>query len=370
MNKQTRLVMSFLFIVVIILAAAITHFYLSVPDNTDTKNSQTEIVQRFAADGSGDYIFTDSSGKYGAADAENRVMIAPEWDELRFAPGGRCIAGRKISGTLLYGCVDNDGNTVVPLIYTQIEKLSPGNKTFFTAQSADGGLVLYDQSFRPCFRRTWSSCTVNGGDIVLADGGGKYTFTTGKEGLIFNGATFSGKAGGCPYTVDVTSKVMLSKLTVSMIEDMTAITEKYIEYAFSGDDELLAGITKGSRAGFTALFPDDHRLLSKRLVGISDVHIYSVKGKDDTPCFETSFKAETEITYTDENGERRTLRDKYKAAVGFSGSSENDLKALSGGFEKDAPDYPEPEEKTEAPQDQTPAAHTTAGNGRTENRNV
>ncbi len=360
MNKQTRLVVSFLFIVVIILAAAITHFYLSVPDNTDKKSNQTEIAHRYSSDGDGNYIFSDNYGRYGAADSDDRVLIAPEWDELRFASRSRCIAARKMNGTLLYGCVDFEGNTVVPLIYTKIEKLSPGSRTYYTAWSTDGRLVLYDQSFKPCFRRTWSSCTAGDGVIVLEDGGGTYTFTAGSGGLLFDGAAYSGEACGCPYSLDVTSKVMLAKLTVPMIEDMSEITEKYIEYAFSGDDELLSGITSGSRAGFTTLFPDDHRLLSKKLIGISDVHIYSVKGRDDTPCFETSFRADTEITYTDENGERKTLRGKYKAAVGFSGSSENDLRALSGRFEQDAPDYPEPEDKTEAPPGHEPAARNTA----------
>ena len=192
---------------------------------------------------------------------------------------------------------------------------------------------------------------MSGTDLLIKDGGGTYTFTHSSDGLLFKRAAYSGMAMGASYSVEINSRVMLSKLTVPMIEDMTDMTEKYIEYAYSDDDEILSSITKGSRAKFSPLFPDDHRLLSKWLFGISDVHIYSVRSKDDVPCYEVTFRAITEITYTDENGERKALRDKYKAAVGFSGSSESDLKAIYGSFEKDAPDYPEPEKKDEKPAD-------------------
>lgn len=361
MNKQTRLVVSFLFIVVIILAAAITHFYLSVPEGTAKKSSQTEIAHKYGYDGDGNYIFTDSTGKYGVADPENRIMIAPEWADLRFAAAGKCIATRDMGSGRLSGCVDYDGNTVVPLIYSRIERLNAGDGVYFAAESeSDGRYVLYDSSFEPCFRRTWSSCTEQSGSLILADGGGTYTFSHSPDGLLFTRAAADGEAMGCPYSVEINSRVLLSKLTVSMIEDMTGITEKYIEYAFSGRDELLSGITRGSRAGFAELFPDDHRLLSKRLLGISDVHIYSVRGKDDTPCYEVAFAADTEIAYTDESGERQTLRGKYKAAVGFSGRSEKDMRALSGRFEKDAPDYPEPENETDNASDTTRTDRNTA----------
>lgn len=279
MNKQTRLVVSFLFIVVIILAAAITHFYLSVPaDNTAKKTAQTEITRKGAADGDGNYIFTDSNGRYGMADSENRILIASEWTDLKFASSDKCIAASGIGNSRLYGCVDFDGNIVIPLIYSGISKLSVGSGTFYSAETgSDGRCVLYDKHFEPCFRRTWSSCAVKDGSLLLTDGGGTYVFSYSSDGLLFTRAVYDGDASGCPYSVEINSRVMLSKLTPSMIEDMTSITEKYIDYAYSGSDELLPSITKGSRAGFAALFPDDHRLLTKRLLGISDVHIYSVR---------------------------------------------------------------------------------------------
>lgn len=346
MNKQTRLVVSFLFIVVIILAAAITHFYFSDPGETAKKNTQTEIVRRLDSDGSGNCVFIDGTGRYGVADPENRILIASEWTDLRYASADKYIAARGIGNNRQFGCVDLDGNIVVPLIYDRIESISVGSGKYYSAvSSSDGRCVLYTRDFEPCFRRTWSSCMVQGSDLILADGGGTYTFSQSSDGLLFTRAVYDGEASGCPYSVEINSRVLLSKLTASMIEDMTKTTEKYIEYAYSGDDELLSSVANGSRADFAVLFPDESRVLSKRLTGISDVHIYSVRSSGGVPCYEVTFRADTEIAYTDEDGGRGTLRGKYKAAVSFSGGSENDLHAVSGRFEKKAPDYPEPEKE-------------------------
>jgi len=353
---------SFLFIVVIILAAAITHFYLSVPNDTAKKSTQTEIVRKGTFDSYGHYIFTDNTGRYGVTDSENRILIPSEWTDLRFANADKCIVARGIGNTKQFGCVDFDGNIVIPLIYSGISKLGVGHGTYYAAESSsDGRYVLYDRNFEPCFRRTWSSCAVQGDDLLLADGGGSYTFSHSSDGLLFKRAVYDGTAGTCPYSAEINSRVLLSKLTPSMIEDMTDITEKYIEYAFTGSDEILLLITKGSRSGFAPLFPDDHRLLSKRLCGISDVHIYSVRSSDDTPCFEVTFTADTEVTYTDGSGEPKTLRGGYKAAVGFRGSSESDLRAVSGAFEKRGPDYPAPEKKDEKVSDENEAEKKAEG---------
>lgn len=352
MNKHARLVATLLFVVIIILAAAITQFYLNVPDNISDLGDQTEIVHRLDSDSSGNVIFSDGSGKFGLADSGDRIVAAPEWNDLSFAGAGRCIAAKRSGSKNLYGCIDYEGNIVTPFIYSKIERLYPDGSYYSAKSASDGSFVLYNDDFSPCFRRTWSSCEVSGDKLILTDGSGVYSYFAGKDGLLFISASLEDSALECPYSIEIYSRVLLSKLTPSMIESMSECTGKYIEYAFSGDDELLSEITTGSRSGFVPLFPDDHRLLSKCFTGISDVHIYSVRSPDSVPRYEVSFTAKLEIVYTDENGEAQLLRGSYKAAVEFSGSSEHDLKALSGSFEKEAPDYPEPEPKDEpAPDD-------------------
>ena len=121
MNKHTRLVASLLFVVIIILAAAITPFYLNVPDDTGSKTSQAEIVRRLMDDGKGNCIFSDGSGEFGIADSEDRIIVAPEWREIRFAGNGICIAASKSGSRMIYGCIDYEGNIVIPFIYSDIK---------------------------------------------------------------------------------------------------------------------------------------------------------------------------------------------------------------------------------------------------------
>ena len=348
MNKHTRLVASLLFVVIIILAAAITRFYLNVPDDTGSKTSQAEIVRRLMDDGKGNCIFSDGSGEFGIADSEDRIIVAPEWREIRFAGNGICIAASKSGSRMIYGCIDYEGNIVIPFIYSDIKKHETAGCIYYIAESAaDGSCVLYDEDFLPCFRHSWDSCTVKGKEVELRDSSGTYTFTASGTGLLFTKASVSGEAMERSYNIDIFSRVLLSKLSVDMIEEMSDIAGKYIEYAFTGNDEILTEITTGSRSGFSPLFPDDHRLISKELTGISDIHIYSIRSDDGTPCYEVAFTADSEVTYTDESGETKTLREGYKAAVKFSGNSISDLRATSGCFEKETPEYPAPAEKAD-----------------------
>jgi hypothetical protein len=348
LNKHTRLVASLLFVVIIILAAAITRFYLNVPDDVANNNTQTEIVRKLISDSKGNYIFSDGNGSFGIADSEDRIIVAPEWNEIRFAGNGKCIAAAKTGSQQLYGCIDYEGNIVIPFIYSSITKHEPAGNVYYVAESAaDNSCVLYDDGFSPCFRRSWTSCSIRDKEVTLADSSGVYTFSSSKAGLFFTRASVTGETMGSTYTIDILSRVLLSKLSIDMIEDMSGIAGKYIEYAFTGNDEILSEITTGSRSGFSQLFPDDHRLLSKELLGISDIHLYSIRSDDGTPCYEVAFTADTGITYTDENGEQKTLREGYKAAVKFSGNSVSDLKATSGCFENEMPEYPKPAEKTD-----------------------
>lgn len=347
MNKHTRLVASLLFAVIIILAAAITRFYLSVPDNIVNKSSQTEIVRRLGTDSSGNFIFSDGSGKYGVADREERIIVAAEWQELDFTDAGRLIASQKIGGRSLYGCIDYEGNAVVPFIYRSIKRAGTDRYPLYIAEyGSDGSCVVYDGGFIPCFRRVWSSCEADDGEIVLTDESGAFTYDVSADGLLFKRASVAGETMGCGYSLDIYSRVLLSKLDADMIEKMTYSAGKYAEFAFTGDDELLSEITTGSRSGFIQLFPDDHRLLSKKLIDMTDLHIYSVKSESGEQRYETVFTAKTELTYTDENGARQTMQESCKASVMFTGSSGSDIMAVSGSFEKDSPDYPEPENET------------------------
>lgn len=343
MNKRTKLIVSLLFAVIIILAAAITRFYVSVPDNMQTEVGQAEIVRTVDTDSAGNTIFSDGKGGFGVTDS-GRITALPEWHGLTFASSGICIASKKIGGQLLYGCIDYEGNIIIPFIYSSIEKHTLDNMTVYCAESvADGTDVLYNENFIPLMRQPCKSCSFSGNEIIISDDTGIYTFSAGSYGILFKSANVSGKIMDKPYTLDIYSRVLLSKLTIPMIKKMTAGAEKYLEYAYTFNDELLSAFEPENRSAFIPAFGDDPRIISRNLLGISEVHIYSVSSDDGIPKYNISVNAETEIIYYDESGERKSLVDNYRLAVRFSGNSEIDFHAVSGKFELDSPEYPEPE---------------------------
>ncbi|MBR1738929.1 MAG: hypothetical protein IJ737_01440 [Ruminococcus sp.] len=357
MSRRSKLIIPVLVIVLVALAAAVVRFYLSVPDNISGGGSQTDIVRRLSSDADGNKVFEDSSGMCGVIDSGNRVIIAPEWLELTFTGNETCIASRRIGGRILTGCVDFDGSMTVPFIYSSITKHTAGETVFYIAEAdADGQYVIYSRDFVPVFRQSWSGAEFSGDELTLIDAGGKFTYVFGDEGgMTMKNARVSGTAMTRSYTLDVSSRVLLQKLTPSMLEEIAADTSVYLEYAFTGNDDLLSELTTGSRGGFQTLFPDDHKILEKKLKGIKEIYLYSSKTDDGTPGFAVSVTADTELTYSDEtDGVTKTLRDCYTAVIKFAGWSVSDLSAAAGSFLETDPDYPDSVPVRAAEADDTP----------------
>ncbi len=306
------------------------------------------MISSIDSDSSGNRIFRDNGGLFGIIDSNDRIIVAPEWLDLKFADGNICIAKQRIDGNLLSGCIDYEGNISVPFIYQNIEYHQEEEFSFYIADSAnDNSHVIYDSRFVPCFSRAWESCNISDGEITLKTNNGTYEYAISKDGFRLKSAEVIGKTMERSYVIDISSRILLSKLSVSMIEKIAEDTEKYIEFAYTGNDEILSDITTGGRSSFTQLFPDDHKILSKKLLNISEISIYSVRSEDNTPHYAVSVTADTKIEYSDEANGKNTLKDEYTAVVEFSGYSENDLTAVSGSFTQEEPEYPQLEEESE-----------------------
>lgn len=339
MNKRTRLIVSLLFAVVIILAAAITRFYVNVPKNSAV-NGGEGIEKILASDDSGYTVFSDSAGLCGIAEA-GRITAAPEWISLRFAENDICIASKKIGGSEKFGCIDFEGNVVVPLIYGSIEKKRVGATELYLACSEeDESYVLYDERFVPQFGVPWKVCDFSGGELLLEKDGISCVYTYGNEGLLFKSAAVSGNILNRTYELNIYSRVLLSKLTPAMIEKMTGFTESYIEYAFTDDKNYMKNADADIRR-FDTLFPYSDEITARRLMGVPEFHIYNVGSEDGVPLYEVSVSADTEIFYKKESDVSESMRDVIKASVRFKGGSEHNLEAVSGAFEIQYPEYPQ-----------------------------
>lgn len=345
MNKRTRLIVSLLFAVIIVLAAAIIKFYVSVPENTRSTENQAEIVRTFESDSFGNTIFSDGNGGFGIENA-GKIVVSPEWNELYFADDRICIASKKIGGKLLYGCIDFEGNVILPFIYSSITDYTVRNLIVYCAESsADGSYVLYNKNFMPMFRQPWESCSFGDDEIILSDKNGIYTYSVNSGEMLFKTASLSGDVMGFPYSLNIYSRVLLSKLSVAMIEKMVYDAGKYLEYSYTEETEVMKNVNCRNIEKFVPLFSSDERVVSKKLLGITDMHIYAVRPENNMTRYEVSVTADTEITYTDDMGILQPLRDEYKMSVIFSGNSETDLYAVSGKSELDSPEYPEPPEE-------------------------
>lgn len=348
MSKNIRIVVSVLFAVIIVLAVAISRFYFNVSKDAGSSGNTEEIVQRLSADADGNRIFEGTNGLYGVADANDRVIVAPEWTELSFAGNQSCIASKRIGGRLLSGCINYDGNIIVPFIYRNIIRSNAGEFTCYIAETEDdGSFVIYDEKLTPCFMRAWDSCTSEENELYLESGESRLTYTAGEDGFVCKRAKTGGEALGCEYELNVSSRVLLSSLDCSKLEAVSEGVSAYLEFAYTGNYERL-GESAGTPASgsFTMIFPGEDRITRRKLLGVSDIFIYSETSETGEQYFNVSLMAETEITYRNEDGSFSFLSGEYKASVRFA-ASETSVKPVSGSFIREVPDYPVEEDTTE-----------------------
>ncbi len=356
MNKHTELLVSVLFVVIVILAVGITRFYLNVSQNTGSSNDSTEIVRKLDIDDEGNRIFEDSSGMYGIVDSRDRIIVAPEWPELSFADGKSCIASMRIGGRLLTGCINYDGNITIPFIYRNITRHKTEDFTFYIAESdSDASCTVYNENFTPCFLQSWDSAQVTGDEITLSRGSGIYTYTISETGFTCKKAVIDGQAGRTDFSLNVFSRVLLSKLGDADFEKIAAATGAYLEFAFSGDSSTLEKEDIGSLAAFSRLFPSESCISRRVLNDITDIYIYSEKSETGTETYVVSVTVSADITYKNSYGSSEDLSGEYKALIKFR-DSDTGIHAVSGSFMEAAPEYPPeiPEAPPEVPEGSEP----------------
>lgn len=344
MSKHMRFVVTVLFAVILLLTAAITKFYSDTGKSTGGGSARIDVEKKLGSDSGGNRIFEDSSGLYGVIDSNERVIINPEWLDLSFAGENLCMVSKRLNGKLMTGCIDFEGNVVVPMIYREIIKQNRGSFVFYTAYpEADNSCVLYDEDFSPLFTRSWNNCSITDNELELTGVHGTYIYSVDYTGLNLRQASVNGTSLDCGYELKIQSKDLLSSLNPDMLEEICTNSGKYIEFAFTGSREYLSDVRAEERSVFKTIFPDDNKILSKKLTDISNMLLYSAKSDDGKPHYIVMATVGAEIAYTDDEDKPQTLDGHYKAVIEFCGISGNDLAAVSGSFIQKTPGYPEPE---------------------------
>lgn len=340
MNKHTKVVISVLFAVIILLSVGITRFYINnISYDTESNGTDIEIIRKIDEDEAGNRIFEDASGLYGIADINDRVIVSPEWTELEFTEKNVCIASKRIGGRMLTGCIDYEGSIIVPFVYKNIIPCSINEDfDFYVAETdLDSTCVVYSSDFIPFFMRSWDGYIVDDNSITLKSGNNNFVYSYGENGFICRNAELNGNVLNADYSIDVYSQLLLSKLDSCMLEKISETVSDYIDYAFTGNENSLLKL--GGPEKFKTLFPDEENITSRKLIDISSVFIYSDKDENGDLRFNVSITVETRIRYKNEEGDLDTIEDSFKAFIRFK-LSESLITPVSAGFEKSAPDYP------------------------------
>ncbi len=340
MNKRMRLVVSVLFIVIIGLAAAITRFF-SNPEKTSVSSDQPAVERIIDTDHNGNRVFKGGDGLFGIIDSSNRVIVNPEWQDIRFTQSNTCIAAKRINGKLQYGCIDYEGNVTVPFAYSSIEPERFPSRLLYFARTADDGYCIYDQDFNPCFREPWKKCKSDGSLLIIGSDNESYTYSVTEKSLIFIKASLNDVImSNLPYQIEITKRNMLLKLDPQILETISRDFKKYLEFAYNKDSSS-TGLVQSMQ--IKPLFPNEEGL-SLSLKSISNINTKLVPSGDEKLHVVMSFSAGTDVKYT-EDGVPKQLHDDYEAKLVFAGTSSLDFHLISGSFIKDKPDYPEPEEE-------------------------
>lgn len=319
MNKHIKLLVSVLFIVIIMLTFGLSRFYFDVSKNTGTVKEPTEIVRYGPKDASDNKIFQSDNDLYGIVDANDRIIISPQWNSLEFAENSFCIASKKINNQLLTGCIDYEENIVVPFVYKSIEPKKIGDVNVYTAVvREDNETILYNNSFKPLLNRAWEAVNFKDNRIIFSDNNNKFTYTLTEKDFIFSEAIVNDTILNTDLHLVLSSKVMLSKLTPDMIEKAINCFAAYSAYAFSNDFSFISDTDSNSVSSAYMLFsPQSSVYLGASLKEINEISMYNLKEADGTQFLYVSANVKADIEYSENEAvltaEREyTLKSKFR----------------------------------------------------------
>ncbi len=153
MSNRARLLISVLFIAGMILCVGLTRFYFDVTKNTgdsDTKDRVASVVETY-----GDMrVFVSQNGAYGVLNADDAIVIEPEWLEILDVTPELVLVSQKINDTVLIGGIDYEENVVLPFVFRKME--SYGAYHLGTVDE-DGSCLLYREDYTPVFSRSFDN---------------------------------------------------------------------------------------------------------------------------------------------------------------------------------------------------------------------
>lgn len=311
MNKYIKLLVSVLFIFIIMLTFGLTRFYFDVSKNTGTFEEPVEIIKYIASDDSGNKIFQSDNNLLGVIGSNDRIIVSPQWNSLKFAENGLCIATRSINSRMLTGCIDYEENVVVPFVYEKIETLNAENEVFYLAKvKSDGKYVLYNKYFQPQINETWDSVKAEDKEIEFLSNENTYIYSLTDSGPVFKKAVVYEHTQDTDLCLTLSSKLMLSKLSPKMLEIALKNFGAYVSYAFKGDfNQVTKTADNPNQAAFMLFEPQSSVYFGASPKKVSNIAVYNLKSSDGTQYLWVSAKVTVNVGYNEGDEIRETERD-------------------------------------------------------------
>lgn len=349
MSKHLKIFVSVLFIVIIILSICITRFYFDVSKDTGKNISTPVIYSRTDQSFNNLYVFKNESGLLGVADENSKIILEPQWNTIEIENENSFIVSSDSFGNEnLYGCVDSDGNVKVPFIYSGFEKFGTENMIFYIGKVAGGSsCIVYNNSFAPCFNRVWQSYEVSGNKLQLCYGENTYSYFAGDDGISLKSAVIKNKAMSKKYSINMNSRVLLSKLDYRNLEKISDCISAYLNYAFTGKTSCIEDYAvPGNYQEYKVFFSEYPEIVSKNLRAVKDISVYQEKLSDGSQYITASVKISARISYSIDD-EIFDLTDNYRAVIRFYEKEFGTVSMISASF---ADDNIKPEEISDSPE--------------------
>ncbi|MCI5844890.1 MAG: hypothetical protein MRZ94_03835 [Oscillospiraceae bacterium] len=179
MHKKGKWLFVILLCLILFFTAAVIRFY-SRRTNAPAEQEKTPYADTQTKESCS--IFQDeTTGLYGLADADDRVIAAAEWKKLYFIGDNGVAAVKQIGSELVTGVLDQEGNVIVPFVY---QDLSYVNEEIIVGWLLHEDLYfLYDRSFHDLTPCAWNAYILKDSLLTLQRGTDTFVYQQTEDGI-------------------------------------------------------------------------------------------------------------------------------------------------------------------------------------------
>ena len=161
MNSRMKILILLLLTAVLCLSVAVASRSIADPELTQQGGEDAARQQ----DQTLEFFFED--GLWGAKTPGGRVLVQPQWQNLRQMSGEVLIAsGRTADGTRS-GLIRTNGDLLIPLIYSSIERKAPDLWVAFFRENGAARYHIYHDDGTRWTDVAWERCEAEGNTLTL-----------------------------------------------------------------------------------------------------------------------------------------------------------------------------------------------------------